>query len=292
MRLVACGSCHTQFDVTSVDEKEFSCRCGETVENRPLQAVEAEIHRCGSCGALVAIEATDCAYCGSAIVRDRDRLSLICPECYGRNADDARFCGVCGVHFEPQGVGTNTEELPCPVCGCLMPPRVVGKVGISECPQCNGLWVPGNRFDALIDRAVEARRERDPQKLAHDRPRTTGGNPVSHGVRYRKCPVCEAFMHRRNWMKTSGVVIDRCNEHGTWLDADELEQIAGFVQNGGLERSREQGVERRRADGDGERVSEALARVQIEMARHGGDRVGENKGLGGILAGFLDELLK
>ena len=226
MRLVACGSCHTQFDVTDVGEKEFACRCGETVENRPLEAVEAEIHRCGSCGALVQAEADACTYCGSGIVRDLGRLSLICPECYGRNPDETRYCCVCGVRFEPQPIGADAQELPCPVCGCLMPPRAVGAVGINECPQCNGLWVPGNRFDALVDRAVDAQRERDPHRLAQDQPRSTGGNPVSHGVAYRKCPVCEAFMHRRNWMKTSGVVIDRCNEHGTWLDADELEQIA------------------------------------------------------------------
>ena len=40
-------------------------------------------------------------------------------------------------------------------------------------------------------------------------------------------------MQRRNFQKTSGVIIDRCGEHGTWLEADELEQIAGFILSGG-----------------------------------------------------------
>ena len=40
-------------------------------------------------------------------------------------------------------------------------------------------------------------------------------------------------MQRRNFRKSSGVIIDRCNKHGTWLDADELEQITGFVISGG-----------------------------------------------------------
>jgi Zn-finger nucleic acid-binding protein len=39
-------------------------------------------------------------------------------------------------------------------------------------------------------------------------------------------------MHRRNFRKSSGVIIDRCTAHGTWLDADELEQIAGFILTG------------------------------------------------------------
>ena len=46
---------------------------------------------------------------------------------------------------------------------------------------------------------------------------------------YLDCSECK----RRNYRKTSGVIIDRCNRHGTWLDADELEQITGFVLSGG-----------------------------------------------------------
>ena len=43
-------------------------------------------------------------------------------------------------------------------------------------------------------------------------------------------------MTRRNFQKRSGVVIDRCHQHGTWLDAHELERIAGFVLSGRAER--------------------------------------------------------
>jgi hypothetical protein len=46
------------------------------------------------------------------------------------------------------------------------------------------------------------------------------------------------MMSRRNYRRTSGVIIDRCHDHGTWLDADELERIAGFILSGGLERAK------------------------------------------------------
>jgi Zn-finger nucleic acid-binding protein len=39
-------------------------------------------------------------------------------------------------------------------------------------------------------------------------------------------------MARRNYRKKSGIIIDTCSEHGVWLDADELEQIAGFILSG------------------------------------------------------------
>ena len=233
MRLVACASCHTQYDVTDVVEESFPCRCGETVANQPLEPVDAKIYRCGACGAHVRVDAADCQYCGSEIIRDTRKLSLICPECHGRNAEQSRFCTACGVGFTPETVKVEGFELPCPVCGCLMPARSVGGVGINECGSCNGLWAPGKRLDLLINRAIDARRSSDPALLKSFEPRTRGGNPASQRVAYRKCPECEAFMQRRNFRKSSGVIIDCCRKHGTWLDADELEQITGFVLSGG-----------------------------------------------------------
>ena len=232
MRLVACSSCHTQYDVSDVVAKSFPCRCGETLENVSHESVDAAIHRCGSCGAGVTPQAENCEFCGSAIVPDPGNLSLICPECYARCAEDARFCTACGVGFRPESVNVEGTELPCPGCGRLMPPRSVGGVDVNECPNCNGLWVPGESFDLLVSRAIEARRDAQAEG-AVSVPRVRGSNPAAQGVKYRKCPQCEAFMQRRNFRRSSGVIVDVCHQHGTWLDADELEQIAGFVLSGG-----------------------------------------------------------
>ena len=230
MRLVACLNCHTQYDVTQVIVDRFDCRCGESVENKVLQSVDAVVHRCGACGAQVRADAEDCEFCGSAIVRELGPASLICPECFARNAEDARFCTACGVGFRPQAVLAQGHELPCPDCTTLMPVSQVAGLGLNECPQCRGLWVPGDHFEALVSRAAEARKSAEP---AASPPRVKGANPSQQSVRYRKCPECDAFMHRRNYQKSSGVIIDVCNTHGTWLDSDELEQIAGFILSGG-----------------------------------------------------------
>ena len=115
VRLVACANCHTQYDVSDVVEKTFPCRCGEILENQPPAPVDAEIRRCGACGALVTPDAENCDYCNSAIVRDDDRdLSLICPECYARNADDSRFCTACGVTLPPGGRPHRGPRAPVP----------------------------------------------------------------------------------------------------------------------------------------------------------------------------------
>lgn len=232
MRLIACDNCHAQYDVSGVVADTVTCRCGQTLQNRRLTPVDAEIVRCGACGAQVAGDATECSYCGSAIRREGD-LSLICPECFARNSEDSRFCTACGVAFRPEPLCVDGHELPCPACDVLMPPSQVGGVGLNECRQCNGLWVPGDHFDALVRRATEARRKADTSDAPPTAPRVQGGNPAHKRVQYRKCPECQGFMQRRNYRRSSGVVIDVCREHGTWLDADELEEIAGFILSGG-----------------------------------------------------------
>lgn len=234
MRLVACPSCRTQFDVSVVKDPKIRCHCGHTIENVAHRPVDAEIQRCASCGAPVDPKAECCSYCKSVIVRDKKRLSLICPECYARNPGDSRFCTGCGVEFNPQEAPVEGERIPCPACEETLVPRAVGGVRVSECPGCNGLWVPGENFDMLLRRAVEAR-QKDPMKgLGTGSGSSERASSFPRKVVYRNCPVCKRQMQRRNFAKRSGVITDWCGMHGTWLDADELEDIADFIRRGGL----------------------------------------------------------
>jgi len=281
VRLVACSNCHTQYDVTSVVDREIACRCGTKIENRTFDGIEVQVHRCGSCGAQVGADAAACAYCGSEIVRDDANLSLICPECFGRNRETSHFCTGCGVPFRPEPVEVAGEELPCPNCGCLMAVRAIGGIGINECPQCNGLWVPENRFDHLIAQACEAARSR--VGAAPSTPKSAGG--IAKKVVYRSCPVCDAHMARKNFRKRSGVIIDRCSTHGTWLDADELEQIAGFILSG--RGSAESDAAKRAAAETFARVASTSKTPKLYFAE--GDR---REGLMGSMVDVLIDLLK
>lgn len=235
MRLIACETCHAQYDVSDVAAETIACRCGAVLANRPLAPVDAKIHRCAACGAAVGERAKSCDFCGASIVREGDprKLSLICPECCARNANDARFCTACGVGFHPEPIPSNAVELGCPVCDALMPAQSVAGISVNECTSCGGLWVPGEHFDRLVTRAIEQRKQRDPSAALEAAPRVKGANPVTQRVEYRRCPSCAAQMLRRNFRKSSGVILDVCVEHGSWLDADELEQITGFILSGG-----------------------------------------------------------
>ncbi len=284
MQLVACSSCRTQYDVSQIDAKTISCRCGEVIHSSPHAAVDAAIIRCGSCAAGVSAEATACEYCGSLIVRDADELSLICPECFARSGDDSRFCTACGLAFCPQPVRSDGHELPCPSCSALMPPREIAGVAVNECLSCHGLWVAGSGFDTLVSRAIEARESATEAQRMANKPRVTGSNPAVQQVRYRNCPECDGHMQRRNYRKRSGIIIDSCSQHGTWLDADELERIAGFILSGGKGRE-VQRVPDEKQIGE-QQAAQAFARIR---ATHTPQRF-EARAQGGIVDSLLSLL--
>ncbi len=227
MRLVACTRCHAQFDVAAAAGARFACHCGTTVETTAPEPIDAPVHRCAACGASLDEATADaCGYCGAGVVRDPLRLSLVCPECYARNPEAARFCGHCAVRFEPQPLPMAGGGLPCPACAQPMTVRTVAGIGAQECPACHGLWVARDGLTTLVDRSV--RTPESPAPAAAPPRRVVPATVV-----YRRCPVCRGHMQRRNFGRTSGVILDWCGEHGTWLDADELAAIATFVQHGG-----------------------------------------------------------
>jgi len=232
VRLAACQACRTQYDVTAATVGRFACACGADVETKPQTAIDAAVQRCGSCGAGVEPDAKACGYCRSAVVRDPNRLGLVCPECYARTAEESRFCTGCGVEFRPQPIPGTAPLLPCASCERDMALRSVAGSLVQECADCNGMWVGVDSFDVLVKRAAGAARRRPTHGLGRD---GLPSKPVDGRVVYRRCPVCRMQMVRKNFGRTSGVIVDWCGRHGTWLDADELEHVAAFVLAGGLD---------------------------------------------------------
>lgn len=234
MKLVACPKCHAQYDVEQAAGATITCRCGATFPGTPPPAKDATVTRCSACGALVGETDAVCTYCHAEIVRRPPPSGPVCPECYARNPEGARYCIACGIAFEPQPIPTSQNDLPCPAChGSVLSPRSLNGIWVEECASCLGLWAPGNVMDRLVDhmRVRIAQSGATPPDLAHRTLRSKWDPQIA----YRKCPECSVMMQRKNFGRRSGVVVDWCASHGTWLDANELEDIADFVAAGGLQ---------------------------------------------------------
>lgn len=234
MRTLACPKCHTEYDVTRLARRDFPCKCGATVHNTAVTSVDARILRCGSCGAAVKPDAAVCEFCRSPIERDADALSAICPECYARNPERSAFCVSCGLKFDHTPPPVRADGRACPSCDGALAERAIGEIPVEECSRCHGLWVSSERFNTLVKRVVEAQRAQPGNALGLSGTRRKPRSTFSAKVTYRKCPDCHGIMQRRNFAKRSGVIVDVCGKHGVWLDADELEAVAAFVEQGGL----------------------------------------------------------
>jgi Zn-finger nucleic acid-binding protein len=203
---------------------------------------EASSLHCPNCGAAVDPDARRCPYCKAQLA------TVSCPSCFALMFDGAKFCPACGTE-RARSVDPAAAALTCPACKGTMAPLRVGTTDLFECGSCDGLWVDAATFEHLCTNAD------DQAAVLHQF--STPGSEKPAPVRYRKCARCTQLMNRVNFGRLSGVIVDACRGHGTYLDAGELHRIVAFIQSGGLDRARaaqlEELKERERRAVDAER---------------------------------------
>lgn len=124
------------------------------------------------------------------------------------------------------------EARLCPRCGILLEERELleeNPVRVDMCPACHGIWFDNGELSAILEAVKEPDAEISRQVLTA----LAESNAIPEEVRYIKCPVCEQIMNRQCYGHRSGVVTDRCKNHGIWLDGGELERLFGWVAAGG-----------------------------------------------------------
>jgi len=117
----------------------------------------------------------------------------------------------------------------CPVCREAL--VVVEREGIELdwCLVCRGLWFDEGELELLAEKS--SRRLR-PEGVGH--PRAAAGARVEDGATpRRKCPRCRRKMERVVAGSVDPVQVDRCTDHGMWLDSGELGRIMAQLEPGG-----------------------------------------------------------
>ncbi len=176
-----------------------------------------------------------------------------CPQCGAPRPSDGVICDYCGSRqdVDLQGWATTAaavdgEHLRCPDDhGPLASIRVAveGVPDLHRCGTCLGLFLGRGALEHWLSQAVgpvwEVNRPLIQQLIDHPRHRP-------EQLRYRACPRCGELMHRGLFGKRSGVIVDRCRTHGTWLDAGELRQLMEWARAGGHLLHQERAEEERR----------------------------------------------
>ncbi len=184
--------------------------------------------KCTSCSAPLPSESIICNYCGS-----RNDIDLQGVNYYTTNAvDSERVCPRCDIRVKTIDLQLN------------------GRFLIERCEECFGLFFDPGELDALLQATVSNVFEIDRNKL-------NAINAVrrceEYGISYIKCPVCRNLMNRVSFGTKSGVVVNRCREHGVWLDGGELRHLFEWMKAGGKILAQEQEEQRKKEEAQKER---------------------------------------
>lgn len=163
-----------------------------------------------------------------------------CKSCAAPLPSNTSLCSYCGTRndVDLKGVHQYTVKEPdservCPRCEKSLSTidlNVEGEFYIERCEQCMGLFFDPNELQVLLEKSVSNVFEIDYERL------NTVNKELRHNdysVTYIKCPVCGQLMNRVNFGKKSGVIVDRCREHGIWLDGGELRHLLEWKKAGG-----------------------------------------------------------
>lgn len=115
----------------------------------------------------------------------------------------------------------------CPRCQTALKEFPLGHLQIDMCPTCEGSWWENEedelgqvmRMDQPVARVNDS--ELAPILLQDKTEGMALDAPAN-------CPVCGKVMDRYKYFLTSDIWLDRCEEHGVWLDDGELKAMVDF----------------------------------------------------------------
>lgn len=164
--------------------------------------------KCSSCSAPLAANTNKCSYCGTrndVDLKNRHHYSIVRKE----------------------------TPLLCPNCEKTLQTidlKLDGLFTIERCANCFGLFFESGKIETLLEKSVDRVFEINLLQLdAINQDRFA----TDKEVKYVKCPVCLAFMSRNVFGYRSGVIVDRCNKHGIWLDSGEITHLLEWKKAGG-----------------------------------------------------------
>ena len=158
----------------------------------------------------------------------------LCPTC-GNEVPDTAQCPVCQAGRAPrQGSATRLAKGRgrCPRCNEFLTEEDWDGVMTFCCPNCRGIFFPLRGLEEVLNKLRATCDPVDVQSVMQDfKDRFNRKLPTA--IHYKTCPVCTTVMTRRNYATVSGVIVDQCGDHGTWVDEAQFGALADFICRGG-----------------------------------------------------------
>jgi Zn-finger nucleic acid-binding protein len=149
-----------------------------------------------------------------------------CPHCQGPNAEGVARCAHCGLLVKRRRPRDEGSPVVCPACGSPSEFACLAGIQVDLCPRCKGVWfddrelaeLPANLSNVdLAKAAAEFLLSLPPAARRRKRPA------------YLVCPVCAGHLAPRNFREVSGILTDRCDGCGTWVDHVNVLKILRLI---------------------------------------------------------------
>lgn len=161
---------------------------------------------CSSCSAPLLANNQVCRYCGL-----RNDVDLKGKHDYSTlSIDSGRICPECKTQLQ-------TIELQ-------------KLLQIERCQSCYGLFFDPGEIETLLDVSVAPVFSINLDLITNinqDR------YSIDRSIKYQACPVCQVLMNRVSFGYRSGVVVDKCRQHGVWLGGGEISHLLEWKRAGG-----------------------------------------------------------
>lgn len=119
------------------------------------------------------------------------------------------------------------DAVRCPTCIAHAHLVQLGPLTIDLCGICGGVWFDKDELSQLPGALGEAElRETATAVLAKVRL----ASAATRTAKYLPCPVCKARMPKHNHLQMSGIVIDRCAEHGAWVEQKDVIRLLHLLE--------------------------------------------------------------
>lgn len=166
--------------------------------------------RCKNCGAPLLIGTSNCRYCRSSVDIDLSGRHYYT----GNKPEKARQCPSCKIDMEILNVAGTKKPFY-----------------LDRCPKCLGLFFDIGELDLILNEVAEGVRNMNHPHLSALK--NIADQAMEAATFYRPCPECAKLMNRQNYGQVSGVIVDRCRDHGVFLDAGELQKLSMWTKAGG-----------------------------------------------------------
>lgn len=155
----------------------------------------------------------------------------LCSNC-GNEVSNPNHCPICEAGRGVKRRRAVVSACGCPRCGDAMSDQDLDGATALMCPSCHGMFFPGEALETVLNKLRATCDPTDVDSALKDF-KDRFRRELPENVRYKQCPVCEEPMIRRNYGTVSGVIIDVCYEHGTWVDENAFAELASFIVRGG-----------------------------------------------------------